>query len=88
MKIMLVGLLNGFMEEAGRIAIKNGSKIIYFKDSVEAILNIKEGKRSDVIFCDIKSDIISLLQSLKNEKIEIPVITCGIENSVLEREIA
>lgn len=78
MRLLIVGLLEGHIAAAGRIATQRGAKVAHI-DSVDGALNaLRSGQGADLVMCDVVMDIARLIESLKSERITVPVVACGI----------
>ena len=78
MRLLIVGHLEGYITEAGRMAVNRGAKVAHI-DAVEpALAALRSGQGADLVMCDIKLDIALLIESLKSERIAVPVVACGI----------
>lgn len=78
MRLLIVGTLEGYITEAGRIAVQKGAKVAHI-EKVDAALNaLRNGQGADLVMCDIKLDIADLINNLKAERIMVPVVACGI----------
>ena len=78
MRLLIVGHLEGHITNAGRIATQRGAKVAHI-DSVAGALNaLRNGQGADLVMCDVVLDIATLITSLKNERITVPVVACGI----------
>jgi len=78
MRLLIVGQLEGHISTAGRIATQRGAKVAHI-DSVHGALNaLRNGQGADLVMCDVVLDIAQLIDSLKSERIIVPVVACGI----------
>lgn len=78
MRLLIVGLMEGHISHAGRLASQRGAKVAHI-DSVEGALNaLRSGHGTDLVMCDVVLDIAQLINSLKSEHIVVPVVACGI----------
>lgn len=78
MKLLIVGQLEGHISSAGRIATQRGAKVSHI-DTISGALNaIRNGQGADLVMCDVVLDIGQLINSLKSERINVPVVACGI----------
>ncbi|MBV8061616.1 MAG: sigma-54-dependent Fis family transcriptional regulator [Alphaproteobacteria bacterium] len=78
MRLLIVGQLAGHISTAGRIATQRGAKVAHI-DTVAGALNaLRNGQGADLVMCDIVLDIAELIGSLKSERINVPVVACGI----------
>lgn len=78
MRLMIVGQLEGYISAAGKIALQKGAKVIHCEDIEEAIGALRNGKGADVVMCDVKQKIGTLIAQLEAERICVPVVACGI----------
>lgn len=79
MRLLIIGTLNGYMSTAGKIALDRGAKVVHVHTEEEALASIRKGNSADLIFLEIQENIKPFIDSLKEERIHIPVITCGID---------
>ena len=78
MRLMIVGMLEGYISAAGKIALQRGAKVAH-TDSIDGALNaLRVGQGADLIMIDVKLDVGTLIDSLKTERINVPVVACGI----------
>lgn len=78
MRLLIVGELEGHISTAGRIATQRGAKVAHI-DSIAGALNaLRNGQGADLVMCDVALDIGQLIDSLKSERIMVPVVACGI----------
>ncbi|WP_372399114.1 sigma-54 dependent transcriptional regulator [Azospirillum sp. HJ39] len=78
MRLLIVGTLEGYITAAGKIAMKRGAKVSH-TDSIEGALNaLRAAAGADLVMIDVKLDIATFIDSLKAERITIPVVACGI----------
>ncbi|MFA5040233.1 MAG: sigma-54 dependent transcriptional regulator [Bdellovibrionales bacterium] len=78
MRLLIVGQLDGPLGTAGRMAVQRGAKVAHI-DSVAGALNaLRNGQGADLVMCDILLDIAQFIDSLKSERINIPVVACGV----------
>lgn len=78
MRLMIIGQLEGYISAAGKIALQRGAKVIHCEDTDQALGALRNGKGADLVMCDIKQKIGTFIESLKVERIVVPVIACGI----------
>lgn len=78
MRLLMIGTLEGHISVAGKIAIGRGAKVSHV-DTIEAGLHaLRTGQGADLVMVDVKLDIALLVTSLKNERITVPIVACGI----------
>jgi len=78
MRLLIVGYLQGHIATAGRLASQRGAKVAHI-ESIDGALNaLRNGQGADLVMCDVELEIGRLIESLKSERITIPVVACGI----------
>jgi len=75
---MIVGALHGYISEAGRIAIQRGAKVVHAETIAMALTALRGGKGADLCMIDVKLEVAQLVDSLKAERIAVPVVACGV----------
>jgi two-component system response regulator FlrC len=80
MRLMIIGQLEGYISQAGKIALHKGAKVVHCEDTDQAIGALLNGKGADLVMIDVKQKIGEFVERLKLERIHIPVIACGINN--------
>jgi len=78
MRLLIVGSLNGYVSTAAKIAISNGAKVSHVPDVEAGLGSLRSGKGADLVMVDLALDIIKFLSALKNERIVIPAVACGV----------
>lgn len=78
MRLMIVGQLDGYISAAGKIALQRGAKVIHCEDIEQALGALRNGKGADVAMVDIKQKIGVFVDTLKAERIHLPVVACGV----------
>jgi len=78
MKLLIVGQLEGHISTAGRIATQRGAKVAHIESVSGALNALRNGQGADLVMCDVVLDIGQLIESLKSERITVPVVACGI----------
>ena len=78
MRLLIVGQLEGPLGTAGRMASQRGAKVAHI-GSIEGALNaLRNGQGADLVMCDVALDLALFIDSLKSERITVPVVACGI----------
>ena len=80
MRLLIIGTLDGQIGAASQIAIAQGASVAQSDDIDGGLSNLRSGKGADLVMVDVKLDIPKLMTSLKDERISVPVIACGIGN--------
>lgn len=78
MRLMIVGQLEGYISAAGKIALSRGAKVIHCEDTETALGALRNAKGADLVMIDVKQKIGPFIETLKSERIHIPVVACGI----------
>ena len=80
MRLLIVGTLEGYITEAGRIAHQRGAKVSH-TDSIEGALTaLRAAAGVDLVMIDVKLDVGKLIEALKIERFAVPVVACGVGN--------
>ena len=77
MRVLIVGKLNNHALVAAKIAIQKGAKVRQV-DTTEDALNAIRNKGADLVLVDLVLDIKALVKSLEQERINVPIVACGI----------
>jgi two-component system response regulator FlrC len=81
MRLMIIGQLEGYISQAGKIALHKGAKVIHCEDIGAGLSGaLLNGKGADLVMIDVKQKIGEFIERLKLERIHVPVIACGINN--------
>ncbi|MGH1403540.1 MAG: sigma-54-dependent transcriptional regulator [Alphaproteobacteria bacterium] len=78
MRLMIIGRLDGHISQAGKIALQRGAKVVHCEDIEQAMGALLNGKSADLAMVDVKQKIGEFVESLKNERIHMPIVACGI----------
>jgi DNA-binding NtrC family response regulator len=81
MRLLIVGSLDGHIAAAGQIAISRGAKVAHVDDVDQAMTALRNGQGAELVMFDVSLDIQRMIDSLKRERINIPVVACGIGTS-------
>ncbi len=80
MHILIIGTLGGQVGAASKIAIKQGGSVLIAESINEGLEILRSGKGAELVMIDVKLDVASFITSLENERINIPVVACGVES--------
>jgi DNA-binding NtrC family response regulator len=80
MRILIIGSLSAELGQAGRIAIARGAKLNQADDVGAALAMLRAGTGTDLVLCDVRLDVATLVRSMVAERIATPVIACGVGN--------
>jgi two-component system response regulator FlrC len=78
MRLLILGPLEGYISTAGKIAMSRGAKVAHVSDIDAALTALRSGQGADLVMMDVKLDIGRFVDSLKQERISVPVVACGI----------
>jgi len=81
MRLLIIGSLDGHITAAGKIAMDRGAKVAHVQSIPSGLTQLRSGQGADLVMIDVKLDIANLVSSLKNERIHVPVVACGIGTS-------
>ncbi|HEX6119464.1 MAG TPA: sigma-54 dependent transcriptional regulator [Dongiaceae bacterium] len=81
MRLLIVGSLDGHITAAGKIALSRGAKVAHVDDVDQALHALRNGQGADLIMFDVALDTQRMIDSLRTERINIPVVACGIGTS-------
>ncbi len=80
MRLLIIGAMSGQIGAASKIAVGRGAQVAH-ADNIESGLDgLRNGRGADLIMIDVALDVAQLIADLKNERITIPVVACGIGN--------
>ncbi|PHQ68686.1 MAG: sigma-54-dependent Fis family transcriptional regulator, partial [Sneathiella sp.] len=78
MRLLIIGSLNGQIGAASQIAMSRGAKVSQVDDINMALASLRSGKGADMAMIDVHLPIKSLVDSLVAERINLPIIACGV----------
>lgn len=78
MRLLIIGSLNGQIGAASQIAMSRGAKVSQVNDIQGALEALRSGRGADMAMIDVNLDIRSLVESLANERINMPIVACGV----------
>ena len=81
MRLLIIGTLEGQIGAATRIAKDRGASVSQVTDNESALELLRSGKGADMIMAEAKGDIAGLVASLATERMNVPVIACGIQSN-------
>ncbi len=79
MRLMIIGQLEGYISQAGKIALQKGAKVIHCEDITEGLGALLNGKGADLVMIDVKQNIGKFVEELEAERIHLPVVACGVD---------
>jgi DNA-binding NtrC family response regulator len=79
MRLLIVGTLEGHITAAGQIAMQRGAKVSHVPDVEGGLKILREGPGADLVMVDVRQPIARLLKQMKQERINTPVVACGVQ---------
>lgn len=79
MNVLIIGNLNGHIGTAGKVAIEGGGEVLLASDAEKGLDFLRKGS-PDVVMIDVTLDIKTFIDKVKAERINTPIIACGIAN--------
>ncbi|HUT50196.1 MAG TPA: sigma-54 dependent transcriptional regulator [Alphaproteobacteria bacterium] len=80
MRLLIVGTLEGHISAAAKIAMARGAKVEQVNTIEAALAALRGGQGADLVMVDVNLNVKSMMESLRSERINAPVVTCGIGN--------
>src|ERR1700761_1538586 len=80
MRLLILGPLDGHFSTAGKIALNRGATVAHADDIDQGLSALRAGQGADLLMMDVKLDIELMIESLKQERIFVPIVACGIGN--------
>ncbi len=78
MRLLIIGELGGQIGAASKIARSRGARVTQVPDIEAALQALRGGQGADLIMIEAGSDISELTTTLLAERINVPVVACGI----------
>jgi len=78
MRLLISAPLEGYISAAGKIALSRGASVAHADDIERGLNALRSGQGADLIMLDVKLEVGRLVESLKQERINVPVVACGI----------
>jgi two-component system response regulator FlrC len=78
MRLLILGPLEGYISTAGKMAIARGATVAHADNIEQGLAALRSGHGADLVMMDVKLDIGRMIESLKQERIYVPLVACGI----------
>ena len=78
MRLLILGPLEGYISAAGKIALARGASVAHVDSIEQALVALRSGQGADLLMMDVKLDIARMIGCLRQERINVPVVACGI----------
>src|ERR1700748_3315091 len=80
MRLLIIGAMQGPIAVAGKIAHQRGAKVSHI-DTINGAMNVlRSGQGIDLVMIDVRFEVADLIMQIKAERINVPVIACGLAN--------
>ena len=80
MRLLIIGTLEGHITAAGQIAMQRGAKVSHVPDIEGGLRILREGPGADLVMVDVRQPVPKLLKQMKQERMNTPVVACGIQS--------
>ncbi|MFN3524338.1 MAG: sigma-54 interaction domain-containing protein [Phenylobacterium sp.] len=78
MRLLVVGQLNGQLATAVKMAMSAGAKVSHVDSIAAATHALRAGQGADLLLVDYELDIAGLIRANEAERINVPVVACGV----------
>jgi len=78
MRLLVVGQLNGQLATAVKMAMSSGAKVSHVETIAQATHALRAGQGADLLLVDYELDIAGLITANEAERINAPVVACGV----------
>jgi DNA-binding NtrC family response regulator len=78
MRLLIIGPLEGYISSAGKIAMARGATVSHADDIEHGLAALRAGQGADLVMMDVKLDIAAMIACLRQERISVPLVACGI----------
>ncbi|MEE9140076.1 MAG: sigma-54 dependent transcriptional regulator [Alphaproteobacteria bacterium] len=80
MRLLIIGSLDGHIGAASKIAMSRGAKVTHADDIENGLNALRSGQGAELVMIDVTLDVRRLIESLKSERMSVPVVACGVGN--------
>ena len=80
MRLLIVGTLEGHITAAGQIATQRGARVSHVDDIDAGLGVLRGGQGADLVMVDVRQPVAKMLKQMKQERINTPVVACGVES--------
>jgi two-component system response regulator FlrC len=78
MRLLIIGSLGGQVAVATQIAMKRGAKVAHAETPEIALDHLRSGNGAELVMMEVGLDIAGFIASTESERINVPVVACGI----------
>ncbi len=79
MRLLIIGTLQGQIGAASRIAMQRGAKVLQADSIPQSLEIMRSGQGVDLVMIDVGLDVAELTTAMAAERLNAPVVACGIE---------
>ncbi len=79
MRLMIIGLLDGYATDAAAIARKQGAAVVIAPTPASALDSLRQGHSAELAMIDVRFDVGGFVTALAGERIHLPVVACGVD---------
>ena len=80
MRVLIIGAMGGQIGAASQMAMSRGAKVAHAEDLDRAMRYLRDGQGAELVMIDVKQDVADFMERLTAERINVPVVACGIGN--------
>ncbi len=80
MRLLIVGTLNGHMQEAGKIALSQGAKVSHAETVDQGLHALRSGAGIDLVMIDVELDVATMIASMEQERMATALVACGVQS--------
>jgi len=80
MRLLIVGILEGHITTAGKMAMQRGAKVSHVPDIESGLKILRDGPGADLVMIDVRQPVARFLKQMKQERMNTPVVACGIQS--------
>ncbi len=77
MRLLIVGVLDGQLSTATKIAMDRGASVTHAETIDNALASLRSGRGADLLMADVALEIGDLVTRLGDEHIHVPIVACG-----------
>jgi two-component system, response regulator FlrC len=78
MRVLIIGTLGGQIGAASQIAMSRGAQVSHVDNIDEGLAALRTGNGANLIMADVMLNITDLVERLEAERINVPVVACGV----------
>jgi DNA-binding NtrC family response regulator len=79
MRLLIIGSLDGQVGAATKLAMARGAKVAHAASATQALEALRAGQGAELVMMDVALDIGAFIESLRAERITLPVVACGVK---------